>query len=151
MPANEFDAAYVERKTIPVPECGCLLWLGATVKGGYGKTSRKGRTLIAHRAIWEAKHGPIPEGKILCHSCDVPLCVNVDHLFLGTHQDNAADKVTKNRQAKGRQIYQTVLDEETVRQLRQATGTYASIAREFGLREGNVRLVLRKETWRHVV
>lgn len=78
----------------------CWLWTGATIKG-YGQISGwlngKKRPLYAHRLAWEFAHGLIPDGLEVLHQCDVPLCVNVAHLFLGTQADNLADARSKGR------------------------------------------------------
>ena len=59
-----------------------------------GGTDRK---VLAHRVSWELANGPIPENMCILHSCDTPLCVNPEHLFLGTLADNMADKERKGR------------------------------------------------------
>lgn len=78
----------------------CWIWpLGQW--DGYGRWSMAGITIPAHRASYIYAFGDIPDGLCVCHSCDVPLCCNPDHLWLGTNLDNQIDKVTKNRQAMG--------------------------------------------------
>jgi hypothetical protein len=74
-------------------------------KDGYGQFSCGHRNEIywhrAHRFSWALVHGEIPEGMWVLHRCDNPPCVNPDHLFVGTHEDNMSDMVRKGRQAKG--------------------------------------------------
>lgn len=76
---------------------GCWTWTGATQNYGYGAVTIHGLTRRAHRVSWELAHGPIPDGLHVCHRCDNPPCVNPDHLFLGTAQDNVDDKDAKGR------------------------------------------------------
>lgn len=68
---------------------------------GYGTIKRKGKQYPLHRVSWVIHFGEIPDGLLVCHTCDNPPCCNPAHLFLGTHKDNADDKVSKGRQAKG--------------------------------------------------
>jgi len=84
-------------KWTPVTESGCWLWTDYLVSGKYGHLTVNYKTLAAHRVSYELHVGEIPEGLCVCHRCDVPFCVNPDHLFLGTHKDNTQDMLKKNR------------------------------------------------------
>lgn len=84
-------------RVIPEPNTGCLLWEGAAGSGGYGKVTRGGKQLRVTHLAWEERHGPVPEGAMVLHRCDVPACCNVEHLFLGNARDNARDMAAKGR------------------------------------------------------
>jgi hypothetical protein len=84
-------------RCVPVPESGCWLWLGSVSSGGYGQLKIGGKLHRAHRLAWIVFRGPIPAGMMVCHRCDVPLCVNPDHLFVGTARDNFRDCLAKGR------------------------------------------------------
>ncbi len=93
-------------KYTPEPNSGCWLWTAGWSRGiGYGQIIRKKngkwQSAWAHRISWELFRGDIPNDLFVLHKCDVRLCVNPDHLFLGTQSDNVADMVKKGRQARG--------------------------------------------------
>lgn len=90
----------ISSRIMPCPPSTCMLWTGCTRKG-YGVIWVNGQNRSVHRIVWKMHYGEIEHGLCVCHSCDVPLCVNPDHLFLGTQHDNRMDCVKKDRHAKG--------------------------------------------------
>ena len=84
--------SYVDKQ-----EEGCWVWTGGINTRGYGKFSfRKKKAAIASRVSYELFVGPISDNLFICHTCDNPPCVNPDHLFMGTNQDNQIDYIKKN-------------------------------------------------------
>jgi len=75
---------------------GCILYEGQPHRR-YPNVKWQGRQMGAHRRAWEQVHGPVPDGLYVCHKCDNPRCINVEHLFLGTPQANVDDMVAKGR------------------------------------------------------
>jgi len=129
----------------------CWLWVGQGNGRGYGMFAVIGRTRIpAHKFAWLASRGEVPAGMEVCHSCDVPRCVNPDHLFLGSHRDNHLDSVRKGRKrAWGLQK----LNAEQVLQIRaraEAGEMQRSLAREFGIARHTVSQILHRKTWAHL-
>jgi hypothetical protein len=70
----------------------------------YGRAKRRvhgqGNKINSSRATWIETNGPIEEGLVVRHTCDNPECVNIDHLLLGTQQQNITDCVVRGRRAK---------------------------------------------------
>jgi hypothetical protein len=76
----------------------CWLWT-ASVTGRpthqYGQFVFGPTKVYAHRFVWELVNGPVPSGKVVCHSCDVTRCCNPQHMFLGSQGDNIRDAAEK--------------------------------------------------------
>jgi hypothetical protein len=81
-------------------EDDCWLWRGAKTSKGYGLLRWNGKMMRAHRLAYQLHYGDLPDESCVCHSCDVPLCCNPAHLWLGTVGDNARDMVRKDRHHK---------------------------------------------------
>ena len=134
-----------------VTESGCWIWTAGLHKQRYGAIWNKD----AHRVSWEIHHGEIPDGLHVCHRCDVPSCVNPNHLFLGTHQDNMDDMVKKGRQRtpNGESHARSKITENDVREMRVASDagvSRAKLASKYGLHCAHVGLIVRRKSWEHV-
>lgn len=76
---------------------GCWLWTGGVSGNGYGYFFLNKKYTQVHRVAYSLSKGNIPKGLFVCHSCDVKLCVNPKHLWLGTHKENMEDCASKGR------------------------------------------------------
>ena len=125
----------------PIETNGCKLWTGGRSGNGYGQIWGVGRNRGAHIVAWETVNGPIPPGLVIRHQCHVPLCVNVEHMKLGTHSDNAQDMRAAGRSPKwtGRKV----TDRDAVAMLGYGMlgFTQAKTAAAFGVSLGTVQAV----------
>lgn len=130
---------------------GCIVWTGAK-RVGYGTTKIGGKNVFVHRLMYERTFGKIPPGLNVCHACDNPPCINPQHLFLGSHQDNVKDRDMKKRQVKGVACHTSKLTETDVRiiRIRAAAGESCPvIAKSFShVRIASVRAVIARTTWK---
>lgn len=122
----------------------CWIWTASTFNSGYGQFKVSGSPTCAHRVSWEIKNGPIPEGLLVRHSCHNRICVNPDHLELGTHQDNMDDMVAAGRQSSKLTIDKVILirhlhDVNNLKQL--------EIADMFQVGYNQINRIIRREQW----
>lgn len=139
---------------------GCWNWTAGLVGGGYGKFFVDGKTVLAHRFSWELHVGPIPEGDgyhgiCVCHDCpsgDNPACVNPEHLFLGTNQDNVDDRSKKGRHVvpKGSAHARAKLTEEQALEIYHSKDLLREIAARYGVGISIVSQIKTKQRWKHI-
>lgn len=138
----------------PEPNTGCWLWTGSLRNGRYGAIIVNNINLAAHRYHWEQVNGPIPEGMSVCHKCDTPTCVNLNHLFLGTHAENMHDMFKKGRgnRARGERNKQAKLNAEKVIYIRLSypEKNFSQLGKELGIDHTSVRNVINGKTWKHI-
>lgn len=138
----------------------CWTWQAATSGNGYGAFRYKGKQEGAHRVSWMLVYGEIPEGLLVRHKCDNPICVRPDHLELGTISDNAQDMVIRNRAPrkggppKGERNHSSKLNRKIVQTIRQKIhnnqATVKELATHYGVTEASIRNVIHGKTWSHV-
>ena len=133
----------------------CWLWTGSCDRDGYGRFWSNKFNVSAHRYSYQIHYGFIPDGLFVLHSCDTPACVNPDHLWLGTNQDNMDDMVNKGRciRAKGENsgnAKMTINQVRSIREKHKRKITYKELANEYGVTKQNIGAVVNRKTWRHV-
>jgi hypothetical protein len=119
---------FIERSIVRVPWSGCWLWERAQQKRGYGVVCIRGKIELAHRFSYIVYKGPINENLKILHRCDVPLCVNPDHLFAGTDRDNLVDAYLKGRKGK-----LSTSDIKQIKLFRKNGHSLRALARLFGV------------------
>ena len=135
---------------------GCWEWQGGIDKYGYGIFSLLKKLRKAHRVSWEYNKGLIPQGLLVCHTCDNPPCVNPSHLWLGTVKDNSLDSVNKNRPPRGERNKASKLKEAEVlwiiKNYKKGSREFSirSMAQKFEVAKNTIFLIVNKKKWKYL-
>lgn len=186
---NEYDKEFKRRflekvsKIVPQNPKTCIEWIGSyrKIKGkdAYGYLSFRNEKIYSHRVSWLIHHGKLSNLEVICHSCDNPKCVRIEHLFSGTQSDNLKDCRDKGRafyptdatrvlvpkgdklfsrnhperMFRGEQLPQhklTVEDVLKIKELRKTGLTQEQIASMFAVKRAAISAILIGRTWKHV-
>lgn len=145
---KRFHAQY-----LPEPMSGCWLWTGNT-NGRYGTLGFNNKPLYAHRFSYELYHGKFDKKLDVCHKCDVNLCVNPQHLFVGSRKDNMRDCLLKGRFAHGSKHKNAKLNEQAIVEIIQSYDNgfknQRELAEQFGVTQTLIGRIVRGKSWKHV-
>jgi len=144
----------------------CWLWTGPCQNAGYGLFSTYDRRKVtAHRYSFSLANGPIIDGALVCHHCDIKTCVRPDHMYAGTSKDNARDAVERGRLNTNVAGNRAVLSEDNVRAIRRRYGPPRGIvgyharfiqprakdlASEFGVSKETIIAIVNRRCWPNI-
>ena len=129
-------------------ESGCWLWTAYCMKSGYGFFRNLTRHELAHRVSYRLFIGQL-DARDVMHKCDMPNCVNPEHLNLGTRLENMQDAKRKGRMRIGQSHGRSKLTEEQVNLIKKSSKLQREIAAEFGITQGHVSCLKLGKQWQH--
>lgn len=132
----------------------CWPWVGAVHRYGYGACSKTYGDTRAHRLAWILTNGPIPDGKVLCHSCDNKICVNPAHLHVGSQAENIADALRKglsSTKLKPKDVLALRRELESYKLVRKLpAGVLQQFAERYGVTKGTISLIRHGRKWQSI-
>lgn len=152
--ADRFEK-YVDRNG---NEKGCDIWIGSKDKNGYGRfnISTEKSPQLSTRVAWLIVHKEWPpDNKNMCHTCDNPACVKVDHLYAGTQQQNMDDMFRRNgrpnwRPHKGAAHGMAKVTEAIVREIRLTSESGPKFAKRIGISTAQFYDIKNRKSWKHI-
>lgn len=151
-PINELFMGHVKKTS----ELGCWEWTASLIGSGYGQFQcciNGKRYKYAHRVSWVLSFGEIPSGMFVLHKCDNRICVNPNHLFIGTQKDNVEDMDRKGRRVvlalKCEKHWKSILKAKDIHEIRESNLTNVELATKFGVKPSAISKVRNMRTWNH--
>jgi hypothetical protein len=146
---KSLEQRFWSKIAIKIPsEC----WFWTACGSPYGFFRLDNKNVYAHRMAWALTNGAIPKGLQVLHRCDTPLCVNPNHLFLGTHKQNHADCTAKGRRPLGEKNglhKMTSAKVRRMRKLREKGFSFHELAKRFGVSTQCAFSIVKRVTWKH--
>lgn len=149
------EQTFYKNTLIPSDKSQCWLYQKSIDHKGYAHLKTRDIVIKAHRFSYKHHIGEIPNGLFVCHKCDVRNCVNPNHLFLGTNQDNMNDMCQKGRKVmpKGIDVYCAKLDENQVKEIKlkiKEGMKLVKIASIYNVSPGVISHIKNGLSWKHI-
>jgi predicted XRE-type DNA-binding protein len=131
----------------------CMMWNGGVFSDGYGFFWFRYKMIRAHRFAYQCFNGEIGKYLLVRHTCDVPLCVNPNHLLEGTVQDNCNDMISRNRSLRGEKNHESKLTSDDVRIIKKLLSKNVKqkeIAKKFDVSRGLITQINNNKIWKHI-
>jgi hypothetical protein len=145
------------KSKILIQPSGCWHYQGARDGDGYGMFWFQNRTIGAHRFSAEHLGGLIIQGACVCHRCDNTICVNPNHLFIGSNKLNTLDRHSKGRSAVGSRVGTSKLSEQQIKEIRYRyqqsngrRGILTELAYDYGVTVTPIWLIVNRKSWQHI-
>lgn len=153
MGARQDPLERIYKHAFPEPMSGCWFWMAKCNVHGYGTIGVYGKTWLAHRASYVLHGGKLLPGQCVLHRCDMPSCVNPDHLFVGMPADNVRDMEQKKRayHPRGQDYGRTHLSEDDVRAIRADARSATVLGRLHNMNPVSIRYIKQRKSWKHVL
>lgn len=144
-------------RSYPEPNTGCWLWGYSVNAFGYGILKARQlspKIVTAHRASYWLFKEPFDLKMQVLHKCDTPACVNPEHLFIGTHQDNMTDRKVKGRTKNpvfyGSDCKHSKLREYDILDIRASGANQYELAKKYSVSQSNIAAIKSRKSWKHI-
>lgn len=143
-------AATFIQKALSLNSSDCILWPYGKDSSGYGMLWHAKQAARAHRHICALAHGAPPPGQMACHKCGNRACINPNHLYWGTHEDNSRDADLHGTKPRGETCTQSRLTEAQVLAIRASTSPPRVIGPRYGVSASYITQIRYVGRWKHL-